>query len=288
VPVRGETKVRVLSTTERDLLSWSVGNVIYNTTLGALQTYRGTFWSTEGRHPLLDLGFDLVLDARFGVTQSAGAASEWKSIDSNNYALAQATGGSQPTFDAASEAWGGRPCLTFDGSADHFKLASVIPGGATGVVVLVGRHTGTVGTDYFLGSCDEGGTDDSAACGFDGANNYAKNLWNVSASAQLPYGSNDWGSARSLAITWSDGTDNYFRVNGGTTEAASGTDSGRWFGSVSGRDNTTIGCIENGAGASSYFEGDICCIGVKNSATLAADELAYLEVALANEWGLIL
>jgi hypothetical protein len=94
-------------------------------------------------------GCVLWLDAARGITLDTGV-SQWADQSGSGNHVVQATGGSQPTYNASSTLMPGRPSLTFDGTADHLTLdafAAAYAGSdkALSVVAVVSTTT-TTGT----------------------------------------------------------------------------------------------------------------------------------------------
>jgi hypothetical protein len=229
------------------------------------------------------------------ITQSGGAASEWRDKSGNVRHASQGTSDSRPTVSAAAQ--NGLDALNFDGTDDFFSLASALPLANTGSfdVYFAGRpnRTGRVNSQAGAGIVRQHPGDDAAgswSVGIRGGGSAAVShhrLAGANTQGAVFGGSSAITSSINAIVLWSyslaDGSTSALQWsmriagNAPVSESVQSTSSG-W-----GAGNGEIG---RSASTSTYhFLGLIYEIIITSSAATTEDR-QRVEGYLAHKWGL--
>lgn len=200
----------------------------------------------------------------------------WESTHSDRSQFNQATLASRPTYNY--QALNGRSTLVFDGTDDHIEYPASLDTttlGTLGIVFTTGA-TAFSADQTFFASADEGAANIYLQAGIDSAGkcflevNDSGTVHRVTGDTVLSNSADYFLSIRSDGSTWD------MRVNGVTqTLTVSGSNSGKWLGDLSGRDNCTLGALV-ASSTSEYFEGEIAEV-MLYSTRLSDTNLGELE-----------
>jgi len=247
-----------------------------------------------------DLGASLALwldaDDASTITLNGSTVSQWADKSGNSRNFSQATASAQPTYSAT--VLGGKPALTFDGTADFMSAGDTLDVGTTsltimtvvkyatnnqsGIIVgksLLGAGAGRYSLGRFLsgGSFGTGSPFNSFLVAWDAsAGNLFTTVADSSTSTKIIGG--EWSRAVSNGYdkVWDNGTNTATLTYAGDTNTLNSTNE-LWIGAYQNVSGTTPPV------ASSYMNGQIAEVVIAPSA-LSTTDRQKLEGYLAWKW----
>lgn len=95
-------------------------------------------------------GLKLWLESTSGVTQVAGAVSQWADRSASADNANQSTGTNKPTYSASDANFNGQPSITFNGSTSFMSFSGLSPLAAPCTVIVCGNSTTQTGQGTVL------------------------------------------------------------------------------------------------------------------------------------------
>lgn len=213
----------------------------------------------------------------------------WADKSGNDFDMTQATEGSRPMYRSGIHIGtvDYRPCVQF--ASKYLSHAAALGGGA-GTVIVACKLIATIAAyQGLLTVADEASDDHFLLLGpyFDGSSPGIYARQDNGDTVDHVCGSTTTEADASYIMVWqSSGSAYSFRINGAaeTPSVIGGSNTGDWFGDISGADNTTIGILLS---ASPFFalKAHVAELLVYSRA-LSATEIATVEAWLAAKWGI--
>lgn len=179
---------------------------------------------------------------------------EFRSKDTYRWQAIQSTQANRPEYEATGI--GGRGSLVFDGSNDCLSVADDTDTGTSGCLTWVARPSALSGDHVVVSSADVAAANKYFHSGFDSAGKVYVET-NVSGTTTRVTGNTVCSTGNDYVVTISStGSAWSITVNGvAQTLTVTGSNTGNWFGDVSGRDNVVLGALVTSGGTSKLLNG---------------------------------